>query len=42
MSKREITKLIKKFGGWWEGDIARFPSPHLKDEFLKALKELGA
>lgn len=25
-----------KFGGWIEGDVARFPSVYLKDEFEKA------
>ena len=37
MTKKQITKIVKKFGGWWDGDIARFPSPYLKDQFLKAI-----
>lgn len=38
MSKRDINKLVKKYKGWFEGDTAYFPSPYLKDLFLKELK----
>lgn len=42
MTVKEIKALVKKFNGWWEGDTARFPTPHEKDQFLKAVKEAKA
>ena len=30
-------KLVKQFGGWIESGVARFPSVHKKDQFLKAM-----
>jgi hypothetical protein len=30
-------KLLKKYRGWTEGEILRFPSPYLKDQFLKEM-----
>jgi len=30
-------KLVKQFGGWIESGVARFPSVHQKDQFLKAM-----
>lgn len=30
-------KLVTQFGGWIESGVARFPSVHQKDQFLKAL-----
>lgn len=38
MSYKEFKKLVKKHGGWIEDDeVARFPTPHQKDQFLKEL-----
>lgn len=39
MKRKELNALVKKHNGWWDGDVARFPTPHDKDQFLKALKE---
>ena len=41
MTKREFTKLAKQFGGWMEGDIARFPSVHQKEQFEKLISNEG-
>ena len=30
-------RLVKKFGGWIESGVARFPSVYQKDQFLKAM-----
>jgi hypothetical protein len=35
MTYAEFKKLVKKYKGWIEGDIARFPSPYLKEQFEK-------
>jgi hypothetical protein len=37
MSKKQFAKLAAKFGGWMEGDVARFPTVWAKQEFEKAL-----
>ena len=41
MKIRELRKLVKQFGGWIERDgddyIARFPTPHIKAQFERAL-----
>lgn len=37
MTRKEVTKLVKRFGGWMEGDTSRFPSPYQKDQFCKAM-----
>lgn len=39
MGFKEIKKLVKRFGGWMEDDVARFPTPHQKDAFNRALAE---
>lgn len=39
MTYTEVKKLVKKYQGWFEGDVARFPSPYLKDKFLKDLNK---
>jgi hypothetical protein len=43
MKQSSLNALVKAHNGWWEegsGErIARFPTPHDKDQFLKALKE---
>lgn len=31
--------LVKKYQGWIEGGIAHFPSPYLKDQFLKEMQQ---
>lgn len=36
MTKQEFAKLAKRYGGWMEGDIARFPSVHQKTQFEDA------
>jgi hypothetical protein len=40
MSFANITfnKLVKKYSGWTEKGIARFPSPYLKEQFLKEME----
>lgn len=42
MANKELNALVKRFGGWWDDEHIRFPTPHQKDEFLKALKEAEA
>jgi hypothetical protein len=37
MTKKELVALVTKFGGWMEGDVARFPSVYQKEQFEKAL-----
>jgi len=32
-------KLVKKYQGWIERGIAYFPSPYLKDAFLKEMNK---
>jgi hypothetical protein len=43
MNRRDLLRLVKKYGGYIDkeagGEVARFPSPHLKDEFLAELNE---
>lgn len=34
---KQMLKLVAKYQGWMEGDIARFPSPYLASEFTKAV-----
>jgi len=36
MTSKQLTALLKAHNGWWEGDIARFPSVWDKDQFEKA------
>lgn len=39
MNTKELTALIKSFGGWWDemdSEVARFPTPYQKTEFEKA------
>ena len=33
-------KTVEKYQGWIEGGIALFPSPYLKDQFLKEMKNI--
>ena len=33
-------KTVEKYQGWIEGGIALFPSPYLKDQFVKELKNI--
>ena len=33
-------KTVKKYQGWIEGGIALFPSPYLKDQFLKEMQAI--
>lgn len=35
MTHAQWRAAVTKFEGWMEGGIARFPSVHLKNEFLK-------
>ena len=35
MAFRDFKKLVRKYRGWIEGDIARFPSVYLKEQFEK-------
>ena len=35
----KFRKLVKKYQGWIERGIAYFPSPYLKDEFLKEMNK---
>lgn len=35
--RKEFEKLVKRLGGWMEGDIARFPTVDAKDRFKRAL-----
>jgi hypothetical protein len=30
---------VKKYQGWIEGGIALFPSPYLKEQFLKEMQQ---
>lgn len=32
-----IARLIKKHGGWIDGEHVRFPTPHAMAQFFKAL-----
>lgn len=44
MTRRETTKLIKKFGGWWDEiapDVARFPSHHAMRECSREFARLS-
>jgi hypothetical protein len=36
-SKFRVT--VKKYQGWIEGGIALFPSPYLKEQFLKEMQQ---
>jgi hypothetical protein len=36
-SKFRVT--VKKYQGWIEGGVALFPSPYLKDQFVKEMQE---
>lgn len=38
MSKKEMIKLSKKFGGFSENNQLYFPSVYLKDQFLKEMR----
>lgn len=40
MKKRDVTRLMREHGGWWEGLVARFPSVYQKEQFEKALTAL--
>jgi hypothetical protein len=42
MERKDFVKLVKEFGGWMEGDTARFPSVFNKTSFENALKEAQA
>lgn len=45
MARKEVTKIIKRFGGWWDEndrEVARFPSPHLKDKCSREFARLAA
>lgn len=37
MQRRALLKIVKRFHGWMEGNIAYFPSVWLKEQFQKAL-----
>lgn len=39
MTTKEYKKAVAKFNGWVEGDVARFPTPHLLAQFLKYLED---
>ena len=36
-TRKQMFKLVARYQGWMEGDIARFPSPYLAGEFTKAV-----
>lgn len=39
LTRKQISKLLKAHGGWWDEcgrDVARFPSPHAKEQFERA------
>lgn len=35
MNDKQFSRMVKQFGGWIEGNIARFNCPHDKDQFIK-------
>lgn len=35
MKNSDFRKLVKKYHGWIEGNVAYFPSPYLKQQFEK-------
>lgn len=37
MQRRALLKIIRKFHGWMEGDIAYFPSVWLREQFQRHL-----
>jgi hypothetical protein len=37
MKRKDFVKLVKQFGGWMEGEIARFKTVYDKLQFEKAL-----
>ena len=39
MTYNEACKLVKKLGGWMEGDVARFPSVAAKEQFERYAAE---
>ena len=39
MKNNSFAKQVKQFGGFIENGIARFPSPHAKEQFLKLRAE---
>jgi hypothetical protein len=39
MTYKEFQALVKKFGGWIDGDVARFPTPFALEQFNKAADE---
>jgi hypothetical protein len=39
MNNKQFFALVKKFGGWVEGDIARFPTVYQKQQFEQAYEE---
>ncbi len=39
MTRKQLTRLIEKFGGWWDEydrEVARFPSVEAKQRFERA------
>lgn len=39
MKNNTFAKQVKQFGGFIENGVARFPSVHAKEQFLKARAE---
>ena len=39
-NKSKFRVTVKKYQGWIEGGIALFPSPYLKDQFLKEMQAI--
>lgn len=33
----QVKRIVKKHGGWFEGDVARFPSPFNMEQCQKEL-----
>ena len=36
MTTKDLNKLIKRFHGWKEESVIRFPSVYMKEQFEKA------
>lgn len=36
MTSKQFKALVKKFGGWVDGEFVRFPTPYALSQFEKA------
>lgn len=39
MSEKDFKVAVKKFGGWIEGDMVRFPTVHQRQQFERYCAE---